>query len=132
MSRPSTPGGFRIIGNQTEASCLQGRARDRFLVKSQDVRANSHSTPHRLGVDGRDKPGHDGCGGIAHDAGRDAHFAELGFLTLRFWNPEIDENLDGVVETIMARAHDTRGAQPKGVSPWLTIGRNPCPFRRTG
>jgi very-short-patch-repair endonuclease len=36
----------------------------------------------------------------ASDRKRDAHFAECGFRILRFWNSEIDENLDGVVETI--------------------------------
>jgi very-short-patch-repair endonuclease len=36
----------------------------------------------------------------ARDAARDAHFTERGFRTLRFWNNEIDRNLDGVVETI--------------------------------
>ena len=53
--------------------------------------------------------------GLAHDAKRDTHFALLGFLTLRFWNPEIDENLDDVVETIIARAREDRGAQSQEV-----------------
>ncbi len=34
------------------------------------------------------------------DASRDQHFAGLGFRTLRFWNSDIDRNLDGVVETV--------------------------------
>lgn len=42
--------------------------------------------------------------GASHDARRDAFFAAHGFRTLRFWNHEIDFNLDGVVETILARA----------------------------
>jgi very-short-patch-repair endonuclease len=42
--------------------------------------------------------------GLAHDARRDAHFAALGFLTLRFWNHDVDRNLDGVVETILSHA----------------------------
>ena len=42
--------------------------------------------------------------GIAHDRKRDAHFAALGFLTLRFWNADIDKNLDGVVDTIFSHA----------------------------
>lgn len=41
--------------------------------------------------------------GLHHDARRDAHFAAHGFLTLRFWNSEVDVNLHGVVETILAR-----------------------------
>jgi very-short-patch-repair endonuclease len=42
--------------------------------------------------------------GLSHDARRDAHFAAHGFRTLRFWNSEIDANLHGVVETILAHA----------------------------
>ncbi|WP_457796370.1 endonuclease domain-containing protein [Methylocystis sp. S23] len=44
--------------------------------------------------------------GLRHDGRRDAHFAENGFRTLRFWNPEVDSNLHGVVETILARARE--------------------------
>ncbi len=69
---------------------------------------------HRLIVE-VDGSQHGEATGLAHDAKRDAHFASLGFLTLRFWNPEIDENLDGVVETIIARARENRGAQPQEV-----------------
>jgi very-short-patch-repair endonuclease len=36
----------------------------------------------------------------AADRQRDAHFAGCGFKILRFWNSDVDENLDGVVETI--------------------------------
>ena len=47
--------------------------------------------------------------GLAHDTRRDAHFAALGFLTLRFWNHDVDGNLDGVVETILSHA------EPQGI-----------------
>ena len=40
----------------------------------------------------------------AHDACRDTHFANAGFLTLRFWNHEITENINAVADTIFARA----------------------------
>ena len=43
---------------------------------------------------------------LASDARRDAIFAAEGFLTLRFWNNDIDDNLDGIVETILARAFE--------------------------
>ncbi len=36
----------------------------------------------------------------AYDARRDRYFAGMDFEVLRFWLSEIDENLDGVVETI--------------------------------
>jgi very-short-patch-repair endonuclease len=39
-------------------------------------------------------------GHVSHDAKRDSYFADRGFRTLRFWNNEINQNLDGVVETI--------------------------------
>ena len=58
---------------------------------------------------------HGEAAGLAHDAKRDAHFGVPGFLTLRFWNPEIDENLESVVETIIARARESRSAETKGV-----------------
>jgi crossover junction endodeoxyribonuclease RuvC len=35
-----------------------------------------------------------------HDAKRDAALASQGYLTLRFWNSEIAENLDGCVDRI--------------------------------
>jgi very-short-patch-repair endonuclease len=42
--------------------------------------------------------------GLSHDAQRDAFFAARGFLTLRFWNAEIDADVASAVETILARA----------------------------
>ncbi|HMN71659.1 MAG TPA: endonuclease domain-containing protein [Rhodoblastus sp.] len=42
--------------------------------------------------------------GQATDAARDLYLGELGFLVLRFWNHEIDRQMDSVVETIFARA----------------------------
>ncbi|MBY0611921.1 MAG: DUF559 domain-containing protein [Beijerinckiaceae bacterium] len=39
--------------------------------------------------------------GLRHDAARDTRLADLGFLTLRFWNEDIRTNLAGVVETIL-------------------------------
>jgi hypothetical protein len=37
---------------------------------------------------------------IDHDAMRDAILARAGFRTLRFWNSDVSDNLDGVVQTI--------------------------------
>ncbi len=37
---------------------------------------------------------------VMRDLRRDSCFADRGFRTLRFWNAEVDHNLDGVVETI--------------------------------
>ena len=52
--------------------------------------------------------------GLVHDARRDARLATLGFLTLRFWNSEIDANLDGVIETILARAKENAPTLEQG------------------
>ena len=41
------------------------------------------------------------------DAARDARLRALGFTILRFWNNEVNENIDGVIETIF-RAADAR------------------------
>lgn len=38
----------------------------------------------------------------SHDAARDVWFAERGYRTLRFWNPDVLKNLDGVLESIAA------------------------------
>ena len=40
-----------------------------------------------------------------HDARRTAYLEGLGFRVLRFWNNELTDNLDGVVETIFRAAH---------------------------
>ena len=39
----------------------------------------------------------------AKDGERDAHFAHEGFETLRFWNDEVEKNLDGVCDHILHR-----------------------------
>jgi very-short-patch-repair endonuclease len=44
----------------------------------------------------------DGAGhASAADASRDAWFAAQGFRVLRFWNPEIATNLDGVLHAVL-------------------------------
>ncbi len=44
----------------------------------------------------------DGAGhGGARDAARDAWFARQGFAVVRFWNPEVEGNLDGVVQAVL-------------------------------
>jgi very-short-patch-repair endonuclease len=40
---------------------------------------------------------------VASDSARDAKLCELGFRILRFWNAEVDADLDSIVETILAR-----------------------------
>lgn len=45
---------------------------------------------------------------IAHDHRRDAFLRRCGFRILRFWNSEIYENLDGVLETIRSELPSQR------------------------
>lgn len=56
--------------------------------------------------------------GLRHDARRDALFAASGFRVLRFWNNEIDVDLDSVVETILARVNE---APPPGFALLATL-----------
>jgi very-short-patch-repair endonuclease len=44
--------------------------------------------------------------GLRHDAHRDAVFTASGFCVLRFWNHEVDADLNAVIETIIARASE--------------------------
>src|SRR4051812_553696 len=50
----------------------------------------------------------------AKDVLRDANLADIGFRVLRFWNNEIDRNLDGVLTTIDQALRET--APPGGPS----------------
>ena len=63
-------------------------------------------------VDGgqHNEPSHE-----ARDARRDSRLSSAGFRILRFWNNEIDRNLDGVLEMIdleLGAANPTRPAAP--------------------
>lgn len=43
---------------------------------------------------------HDEAGNQAKDKHRDAYFTKYGYTVLRFWNNEVDNNLEGVLEAI--------------------------------
>ncbi len=47
---------------------------------------------------------------IAKDQVRDQHFEAQGFKILRFWNNDIDDNLDGVLETIDRELRERRAS----------------------
>jgi very-short-patch-repair endonuclease len=51
---------------------------------------------------------------LVYDARRDHWLSELGFRVLRFWVVEVDENLEGVIETIVdaLRTADVKGPPP--------------------
>jgi very-short-patch-repair endonuclease len=42
--------------------------------------------------------------GSASDVVRDDRFASAGYLTLRFWNDDVERNIDGVCKTIIIEA----------------------------
>ncbi len=44
---------------------------------------------------------------VARDAVRDAWLRERGYRVLRFWNSDVVENLDGVVESIFHQCRDS-------------------------
>ena len=52
------------------------------------------------------------------DLARDNHFASQGFRALRFWNHDVDRNLEGMLATIAAAL----GAPPPGLA---TLGHPP-------
>jgi len=60
--------------------------------------------------------------GEASDRIRDAYFFEAGFRVLRFWNNEVDRNMDGVIDTVLA-------ALPPSGAPGSRPGSPPSPQR---
>jgi very-short-patch-repair endonuclease len=40
--------------------------------------------------------------GETTDRVRDRHFTEAGFQVMRFWNHEVDRNMDGVIDAVLA------------------------------
>jgi very-short-patch-repair endonuclease len=76
----------------------------------------------------------------AYDDARAAAFARLGWRTLRFWNNEIAEDLDGVLEAIRAALPSpSHPAAPAGPLPLPETGEgkkavrsNPSPSRGEG
>jgi hypothetical protein len=57
------------------------------------------------------------------DAKRDNHFASRGFRILRFWNNEVDQNLEGVLTFI-----DNTLRNPHPTSPGARPGSATLPF----
>jgi very-short-patch-repair endonuclease len=47
--------------------------------------------------------------GGASDRRRDSYMAARGYVVLRFWNPEVLSNMDGVLETIRLAVLDREG-----------------------
>ena len=60
--------------------------------------------------------------GEIRDAVRDAHFKAKGFTILRFWNFQINREMDGVIDHILSSLPPTppalRATSPKGEEKW--------------
>ena len=52
---------------------------------------------------------------LARDQIRDAHFARSGYQTLRYWNSEVDADLDGVADGIFRIAMERIDQRPPPV-----------------
>ena len=63
---------------------------------------------------------HAGGEGQRRDIARDQHLAKCGYQVLRFWNNEIDREIDGVLESILqalSARHPTHPPRRKPPSP---------------
>ena len=66
---------------------------------------------------------------VAYDARRDAALAKAGFLTLRFWNSDVNEDIDVVVETVFARAMEREKHSCIGADPTRPAARATLPMK---
>jgi very-short-patch-repair endonuclease len=60
---------------------------------------------HRLVIE-VDGSQHGETEGIAKDAARDGFLQSLGYRVLRFWNIDVDRNMDGVIDTVIGALAD--------------------------
>jgi very-short-patch-repair endonuclease len=61
--------------------------------------------------------------GEGRDAIRDAHFRQSGFRILRFWNRDINTNMDGVVTMILEALQEAPTRPLRGHPPRAMRGR---------
>jgi very-short-patch-repair endonuclease len=79
---------------------------------------------HRLVVE-VDGGQHSFDNAVAADRSRDLSLKSLGFRVHRFWNAEVDTNLDGVIETILATARISLPAGEGGRAQRGRVGESP-------
>ena len=60
-----------------------------------------------------DGPSHTEPGAPAHDAARTLWLETEGYRVIRFWNQEIYDNIDGVLDTIHAALYGSLDAGPR-------------------
>ena len=64
-----------------------------------------------------DGPSHTEPGQIEHDTKRTAFFEAEGFRVIRFWNSDIFEDIDGVIQTIYVALYGSLEAPPRPPAP---------------
>ncbi|HEX8668444.1 MAG TPA: endonuclease domain-containing protein [Allosphingosinicella sp.] len=72
---------------------------------------------------------------LEYDEGRERELARLGWRTLRFWNNDITENLEGVLTAISAALPSPSHPAPRSACPSPLEGegrRSPSPSRGEG
>jgi very-short-patch-repair endonuclease len=65
----------------------------------------------------------------AHDESRTRRLESEGYRVLRFWNSELVENLDGVLETIYAALYGSRDVETKPLKHSRRLKDHPSPAR---
>jgi very-short-patch-repair endonuclease len=60
---------------------------------------------------------------LNYDAHRDAWLREQGFTVLRFWNNEVLNNLEGILERILVTCQAIAGQPPPSPQPFSRQGR---------
>lgn len=59
----------------------------------------------------------------AYDERRSSVLAKDGFRVLRFWNTDVLENIDGVLESIMQALQQPPSPQPSPIEKWERVSR---------
>ena len=99
LRRDATPAERKLWAALKVLEPLQGHFRRQAPIGPYFADFAHHGLRLVVEVDG-EQHGHPS--GIEHDGIRTAYLERCGYRVLRFWNNEIRENLDGVMETILA------------------------------
>ena len=117
LRRDATPAERRLWRALRLVEVSEGHFRRQAPIGPYVADFANHSLRLVVELDG-EQHGH--SSGLHRDARRTAYLTEEGYSVIRFWNHEVMENLDGVVETILAAvakradASLPRGSEPRG------------------
>jgi very-short-patch-repair endonuclease len=115
----------RLRANETDAEQRLWRHLDRVPLLRTHFRRQAPIGPYVVDfaclsakllveVDG---PSHTEPGASERDHARTCWLESEGYRILRFWNHEVFENIDGVLDTIYAALYGSLDAEPKAASP---------------